>query len=83
MDSTFEGRIRKRAYDLWLREGGVRGHVDHHWFQAVRDTLAAPDEVSARAPVPSLRRRHSQSLLSATDAKRTHHRSAAKTAIAG
>ncbi len=51
MDSTFEQRVRERAFDLWLRAGGVRGHADHHWFQAVRDILAAPEEVPPRAPV--------------------------------
>jgi NADH:ubiquinone oxidoreductase subunit D len=50
---SFEQQVRERAYHLWLREGGVRDQVAHHWFQAVRDTLAAtasaPDE-GANAP---------------------------------
>ncbi len=56
MDNTFERRVRERAYDLWLRDGGVRGQVDHHWFQAVRDILAAPEEVPVGAPVSPQRR---------------------------
>ncbi len=40
MDSTFEQQVRERAYVLWHRDGGGRGRVGHHWFQAVRDTLA-------------------------------------------
>ena len=42
---SFEQQVRERTYHLWLREGGVRGQVDHHWFQAVRDTLAEPTYV--------------------------------------
>jgi hypothetical protein len=48
MDSTFEQQIRERAYLLWLRESGGRGRVDHHWFQAVRDTLAGVGSQTAR-----------------------------------
>lgn len=40
LDRTLEQQIGERAYLLWEREGGRRGHIGHHWFQAVRDTLA-------------------------------------------
>ncbi len=83
MDSTFEQRVRERAYDLWLRAGGVRGHADHHWFQAVRDILAAPEEVPPRAPVAPQRHKRAASLPSAGDEKPTLARRATLAAGAG
>jgi hypothetical protein len=54
MTRTFEQQVRERAYRLWLREDGMRGHVNRHWFQAVRDTLAEAgridNEVNASRP---------------------------------
>jgi hypothetical protein len=52
MDRSFEQQVRERAYHLWLRDGGIRGQVDHHWFQAVRDTLAATASVRDREANP-------------------------------
>ncbi len=49
MDSIFEQQVRERAYELWLRDGGIHGRADHHWFQAVRDILAATENDAPKA----------------------------------
>lgn len=40
-----EDRIRRRAYDLWEREGRPEGEHERHWHQAARDVdeLIPPD----------------------------------------
>jgi hypothetical protein len=58
MDNSFEQKIRQRAYILWLRDANGRGRVDHHWFQAVRDILAARESAFVgNLPVSSNRNR--------------------------
>jgi hypothetical protein len=83
MDSTVEGRVRTRAYDKWLRDRVIRGHFDHHWFQAVRDTLAALDATAAGAPAAPPKRKRSKSTPPAADEKPTRQRSAGTRIIAG
>ncbi len=80
MDTTFELRVRDRAHHLWLRDGG-RGHVDRHWFQAVRDTLAATLDQPAGAAVASQNCKCPASAPSARDERPTRDRSAAMAVI--
>ncbi len=35
--SDREARIRRRAHQIWEREGRPDGHHDRHWHQAVRE----------------------------------------------
>ncbi len=40
---TIEERIRLRAYELWLQDGGLEGCADEYWRQAratVEDEVA-------------------------------------------
>ena len=58
MDNSFEQKIRQRAYILWLRDANGCGRVDYHWFQAVRDILAARESAFVgNLPVSSNRNR--------------------------
>ncbi|UFS85166.1 MULTISPECIES: DUF2934 domain-containing protein [Rhizobium] len=38
-------RIRRRAYELWEREGSPPGQHDDHWLQAEREILDGNDEL--------------------------------------
>jgi hypothetical protein len=38
-----EDRIRRRAYEIWEREGRPEGRASEHWYQAASELDAAPD----------------------------------------
>jgi Protein of unknown function (DUF2934) len=40
MTSNFEQKVRERAYELWVQDGGVEGCADHYWIRAERELLA-------------------------------------------
>ena len=37
MDSDKDEKIRRRAYEIWQREGSPEGRSDEHWSQAARE----------------------------------------------
>ncbi len=49
MSDDREDRIRKRAYDLWERDGAPEGHQHAHWQQAEREI----DAEAAQSPAGS------------------------------
>ena len=38
-----EDRIRRRAYEIWEREGRPDGRASEHWYEAARELDAAGD----------------------------------------
>ena len=55
MNSPDNDRIRKRAYEIWEREGRPQGRHEHHWHAAIREIAAHP----ARSRWPKARMRSS------------------------
>ncbi|MEE1613569.1 DUF2934 domain-containing protein [Microvirga sp. CF3016] len=52
MDKQLEERIRERAYELWMRHGGIHGRADDYWYQAEREILGEGDEGDGtKAPI--------------------------------
>jgi Protein of unknown function (DUF2934) len=54
-----EDRIRRRAYEIWEREGRV-GHPEDHWYRAERELAATAPEgsdatVEATSPAAAVR----------------------------
>jgi hypothetical protein len=45
-----EERIRRRAYDIWEREGRPEGRQEGHWAQACREIATEEDGVGVVAP---------------------------------
>ncbi|MDX8515378.1 DUF2934 domain-containing protein [Mesorhizobium captivum] len=45
-----EERIKRRAYEIWEREGRPKGREQEHWDQAVQEIEAEGSE-SERGPV--------------------------------
>jgi hypothetical protein len=33
-------QIARRAYEMWLKQGGRHGHDLHHWFEAEKELKA-------------------------------------------
>jgi hypothetical protein len=57
-DQSIEGRIRIKAYELWLADGALEGCADEYWRQA-RDTVEheiaselADDQPGCGSPPP-------------------------------
>lgn len=44
--NEFQEQIRRRAYEIWQREGCPEGREREHWEQAVRETGATEEEVT-------------------------------------
>jgi hypothetical protein len=40
-NSDLHGQIEKRAYEIWLADGGHHGDDRSHWFQAETEVLTA------------------------------------------
>ena len=66
MQQDLESRIRERAYELWLADGGADGQSDRHWLAAEREILAAfvatplaakPRRVTAKSAKPAAKSR--------------------------
>jgi hypothetical protein len=63
MESDWEKRVRKRAYQLWQREGEPHGRAEEHWAQAeaeveiehepAADHSAARQKPTTEAPLRS------------------------------
>jgi hypothetical protein len=49
MDSSFQDRVRERAYFVWLDAGGA-GPADRFWLQAEREILAESVQPAALKP---------------------------------
>lgn len=45
-DQKEQGRIRRRAYEIWEREGSPEGRAEEFWQQA-KSSLEAEDLISA------------------------------------
>ncbi|MCA0048141.1 DUF2934 domain-containing protein [Mesorhizobium sp. B283B1A] len=45
-----EERIKRRAYEIWEREGRPTGREQEHWDQAVQE-IEAEDPETERGPV--------------------------------
>jgi hypothetical protein len=43
VDIDFEQRVRRRAYDLWEKDGRQEGRETYYWFAALRLELATRD----------------------------------------
>ena len=54
MDETREDRIRRRAFEIWQREGGTHGRHEDHWRRAEaeigRDTRVESPPPARQAP---------------------------------
>ena len=53
MDSDKEGRIRERAYEIWVREGRPHGRDAEHWQKAEAEIAAESGAVADRAAAGS------------------------------
>ncbi|MGO4637129.1 DUF2934 domain-containing protein [Mesorhizobium sp. 2RAF45] len=51
MDSRDE-RIKRRAYEIWEREGRPAGRDQEHWDQAVQEIEAEGPETERREAAP-------------------------------
>ncbi|TIY01229.1 MAG: DUF2934 domain-containing protein [Mesorhizobium sp.] len=47
-----EERIRRRAHEIWEREGRPEGREREHWDQAVQE-IEAEDSEAERGPGPA------------------------------
>jgi hypothetical protein len=47
MTTERDGEIRKRAYEMWEREGSPEGRDKDHWADAERELSAGNGEASA------------------------------------
>lgn len=47
-----EDRIRRRAYEIWEREGRPHGREQEHWDRAVQEIEAEEPEASRRPDAP-------------------------------
>ena len=47
VDLDFEQHVRRRAYDLWERDGRQEGRETDYWFAALRLELATRDNTEA------------------------------------
>jgi hypothetical protein len=52
MDLDREARIRKRAYEIWEREGRA-GDPEDHWVRAEREIDAEVSQTSVEDALPS------------------------------
>jgi hypothetical protein len=52
MDPDRESRIRKRAYEIWEREGRS-GDPEDHWVRAEREIDAEASQTSVEDALPS------------------------------
>ena len=52
MDLDREARIRKRAYEIWEREGRS-GDPEDHWVRAEREIAAEVSQTSVEDTLPS------------------------------
>ncbi len=50
--SVEEDRIRRRAYEIWEREGRPHGEDMRHWLQAFQAIAASTDATSKPAKKP-------------------------------
>lgn len=51
--SEDEERVRRRAYEIWEREGRPEGRHEEHWRRAVTEIASGKDgKTSAATPVP-------------------------------
>lgn len=62
MEQFLEERIRRRAYDLWEKEGRPDGRDREHWLQAEAEVDEAPKVAtnagtSSRTPITRTSRR--------------------------
>lgn len=49
-DEPWEARVRRKAYELWLSEGGLHGRADDHWRLAAQ--LVSEEEGGRTNPLP-------------------------------
>lgn len=49
-DEPWEERVRRKAYELWLSEGGPHGRADDHW--RIASELVAEEIARNRADLP-------------------------------
>jgi len=50
MNSPNNDRIRKRAYEIWEREGRPHGRHEHHWHAAMREIEDSDGPASGEHP---------------------------------
>jgi hypothetical protein len=50
--SVEEDRIRRRAYEIWEREGRPHGEDMRHWLRAFQEIAASADATSKPAKTP-------------------------------
>lgn len=50
-NESIEGRIRTKAYELWLADGAMEGSADEYWRQA-RETVENEIALERTAPEP-------------------------------
>lgn len=51
VDLDFEQRVRRRAYDLWEKDGRQEGRETDYWFAALRLELDTRDRPVAQQGV--------------------------------
>ena len=51
VDLDFEQRVRRRAYDLWEKDGRKEGRETDYWFAALRFELDTRDQRVAQQGV--------------------------------
>jgi Protein of unknown function (DUF2934) len=49
MDEAWRGKVRERAYAIWLRQGSPEGQAEQFWLMAEEELLA---EGQGRASAP-------------------------------
>ncbi|HTT81256.1 MAG TPA: DUF2934 domain-containing protein [Stellaceae bacterium] len=71
MTAERDGRIRERAYHIWLAEGRVAGRHDEHWHRAEREIA---DEEMRMRPTTRARNAAPAKRASTTHAGRSRSR---------
>lgn len=82
MTDDREDRIRKRAYELWQKEGSPEGRPDDHWLQAEHEIDHGDGEIEGddEPNLAALReavRQHNDVFLVKTDLEDADQREAA------
>jgi hypothetical protein len=73
MQNSLKEKIEKRAYQLFLKRGGVHGYAMEDWAQAekeVNDELNAVKKVAAKPSVIPVQKPAQKPVPKATDKKR-------------